>query len=108
VGDTLVVKRSVCAGTCREIEERRQNCGSRTIGSVTCQGNVANRGGGGCNSSLGTCENRNEREVCVPSCACRGKRLVVSTGMCIPGAGCGRTVQLCTNGCSCTPEPRCR
>jgi hypothetical protein len=108
IGETLVVKRSVCSGTCREIEERRQNCGSRMIG-VTCEGNVAVRTGGGCNASLGVCAPpRGDRQPCAPSCVCRGNRLAVASGACTPGVGCARTVQVCRNGCSCSPQPRCR
>ncbi len=108
IGDTLIVRRSICSGTCREIEERRQNCGPRVIGTVTCQGNIATRTEGGCNPALGTCDNRTDREVCVPACSCRGKRLTVATGTCIAGAGCARSVVQCENGCTCSPEPRCR
>jgi hypothetical protein len=108
IGDTLIVRRSVCSGTCREIEERRQNCGPRVIGTVTCSGNIATRTEGGCNPSLGTCDNRLDREVCVPACSCRGKRLTVATGTCVAGAGCARSVVQCENGCTCSPEPRCR
>jgi len=108
IGDTLIVRRSVCSGSCREIEERRQNCGPRVIGTVTCQGNIATRTEGGCNPALGTCDNRLDREVCVPACSCRGKRLTVATGTCVTGAGCARSVVQCENGCTCSPEPRCR
>jgi hypothetical protein len=108
VGDTLIVKRSICAGTCREVEERRQDCGPRTIGGVECSGNIAIRSGGGCNPSFGTCDSRTEREVCVPACSCRGKRLTVATGTCVTGSGCARTTVQCQNGCTCSPEPRCR
>ena len=109
IGDTLIVRRSIYSGTCREIEERRQNCGPRVIGTVTCHGdNIAIRTEGGCNPALGTCDNRVDREVCVPACSCRGKRLTVATGTCIAGAGCARSVMQCENGCTCSPEPRCR
>ena len=108
IGDTLIVRRSVCSGSCREIEERRQNCGPRVIGTVTCQGNIATRTEGGCNPALGICDNRLDREVCVPACSCRGKRLTVATGTCVAGAGCARSVVQCENGCTCSPEPRCR
>ena len=108
IGDTLVVRRSMCSGTCREVEERRQSCGSRVIGAVTCVGNTAVTTEGGCNAALGTCDRRTDRQVCVPSCACRGNRLVVATGTCVSGAGCARAVLTCDNGCACTPEPRCR
>jgi len=78
------------------------------IGTVTCQGNIATRTEGGCNPALGTCDNRLDREVCVPACSCRGKRLTVATGTCVTGAGCARSVVQCENGCTCSPEPRCR
>ena len=107
VGDTLVVKRSVCAGSCREVEERRQSCGSRVIGSIACQGNIAVRSEGGCNAISQSCDSRVDREVCVATCACRGNRLIVSTGTCVSGAGCARSVVQCKNGCTCKPEPAC-
>jgi hypothetical protein len=107
-GDTLIVKRSVCSGTCREIEERRQDCGSRVTGTATCSGNVAVRTDGGCNAALGTCGTRVERDVCAPACSCRGTRLAVSTGQCTEGAGCVRSIVQCPKGCTCSPQPGCR
>ncbi len=108
IGDTLIVWRSVCSGACREIEERRQDCGPRVLGTVACTGNMAIRTEGGCNAALGTCDSRTDREVCTPACACRGNRLVVATGICVAGSGCARTVLQCKNCCACTPEPRCK
>jgi hypothetical protein len=108
LGDTLIVKRSLCSGgACREVEERRKNCGSRIGGTVTCAGNTAIRVEGGCNSALGTCDTRTDREVCVASCACRKNRLYIATGVCITGSGCARAVIQCKSGCTCSPEPRC-
>jgi hypothetical protein len=107
VGDTLVVKRSICAGSCRDVEERRESCGSRVIGSVTCQGNTAVKTEGGCNALAMRCDNRLDREVCISTCACVKNRLVYSSGICTPGSGCGRVVLQCKGGCTCKPEPTC-
>lgn len=105
LGDTLIVRRSVCAGSCREVEERRENCGGG-IGGV-CTGGAYERVSGRCNSSLGTCERRADRELCSPSCSCRNGLLSVSTGQCSPAIGCHRAVKRCAGGCSCDPVPRC-
>ena len=107
IGNTLVLRRSVCAGGCREIEERRQDCGSRTIGTITCSGNIAVRNEGGCNAVSASCDQRMDREVCVRTCSCRGNRLTYSSGTCTSGAGCARATVQCKNGCSCDPEPNC-
>ena len=107
VGDTLVVRRSICAGRCQDVEERRQSCGSRILGTITCQGNIAIRQEGGCNAISMSCDSRTDREVCVKTCSCRANRLIVSTGQCSSGAGCNRAVIECKNGCSCSPEARC-
>jgi hypothetical protein len=106
-GDTLIVKRSQCNGTCQEREERRETCAPRVLGAVSCAGNIATRTTGGCDSSAQRCNTRQDREVCVKSCACVGKRLIVSTGQCLTGAGCARSVVQCKNGCTCGPEPQC-
>jgi hypothetical protein len=107
VGNTLIVRRSVCAGSCREVEERRQDCGSRGLGTVTCSGNLAVRSEGGCNATTASCDNRMDRELCVPSCSCRGNRLIIATGSCTAGVGCGRSITQCKNGCTCKPDPKC-
>jgi hypothetical protein len=107
VGNTLVVRRSLCAGSCQEVEERRQDCGSRITGSISCSGNIAIRQEGGCNVSSASCDNRTDREVCVATCSCRGNRLTYSSGTCTPGAGCARVTIQCKTACSCSPEPRC-
>lgn len=105
IGDTLVVKRSMCSGTCREVEVRRQRCQTESRGQ--CLGNSFVLTVRRCNASLGICEQRQERDLCLPSCSCRGKRLVVATGRCFEAIGCGRSVVHCKHGCTCKPEPRC-
>ena len=107
VGDTLIIKRSICSGGCSDVEERRHDCGSRISGTITCSGTIAIRSEGGCNATLASCNNRTDREVCVPTCSCRGNRLTVATGTCTPGAGCARVTMQCKTGCTCQPEPRC-
>lgn len=106
-GDTLIVRRSICASSCREVEERRETCGSRVLGTVTCAGNTAIRTEGGCNASAARCDNRTDREVCVSTCSCQNNRLIYASGICTPGAGCGRVVLQCKGGCTCKPEPTC-
>lgn len=107
-GDMLVVRSARCiGGSCQEREERRQNCGPRSSQAVSCAGNVAVRGGGGCDPVGQSCSTRTDREVCSKSCACVKNRLIVSTGQCSPGAGCARAVIQCQSGCTCSGEPRC-
>ncbi len=107
-GDMLVVKSARCiGGSCQEREERRQNCGPRSSQAVSCSGNIAIRSGGGCDPIGQSCSARTDREVCVNSCTCAKNRLIISTGQCVNGAGCGRAVVQCQNGCTCSGEPRC-
>lgn len=100
-GNTVIVRRSVCAGTCRIIEERRQDCGN----SVT---------GGRCNFMTGSCDppsgeaarGRIPPTLCASACSCREGTLRftrrAADGTCEP------VVRRCKNGCSCDPRPQCR
>jgi hypothetical protein len=106
-GDTLVIKRSLCVGSCQERVERSETCAPRAAQAISCSGNIAVRTGGGCDASLQRCSTRMDRDVCVKSCACVGKKLIVSTGMCVSGVGCARSVVQCNSGCTCSGEPRC-
>lgn len=108
IGDTLVTRRSICVGGQCQTQEMRQNCSAGGPIGGTCQGNVFIRSGGGCDGLSGRCGSGiATREVCQENCSCRGNRLVVSTGQCSPGLGCGRAVVQCKSGCTCSPEPRC-
>jgi hypothetical protein len=106
-GDTLIIRRSLCVGSCQERVERSETCASRATQAVSCSGNIAVRTGGGCDASLQRCSTRMDRDVCVKSCACVGKKLIVSTGQCVSGVGCARSVMQCNSGCTCSGEPRC-
>ena len=106
IGDTLIVRRSVCSGQCRDIEERRQNCAPVVVGG-RCTSGGFERIEGRCNSSSASCDQRANWEPCLPSCSCRGKRLTVSTGQCSPAIGCHRNTIVCKAGCTCDPTPRC-
>jgi hypothetical protein len=106
IGDTLVVKRSIClGGQCREQEERRETCRSGERSS--CNTGVFQRTIARCDALLGRCVERTERDVCEPSCACRGSTMRISTGQCAPSLGCNRVVLKCDGGCTCAPEPKC-
>jgi hypothetical protein len=106
VGDLLVVKRSVClGGTCREIEERRENCGAAE--GSRCRGGAFEQTARRCDAVLGRCEQRTEREVCLASCECRENTVYMSTGQCSPALGCTRVTMKCEHGCTCSPEPKC-
>lgn len=106
IGDTLIVRRAICAGTCRDTEDRRQTCGSRGIGG-RCVGHAFETVTGRCNAALATCDTRTERTPCFPSCSCRGRQLIVASGQCSPATGCQRAVITCARGCTCDPTPRC-
>ena len=106
IGDTLIVRRSVCAGQCRDIEERRQNCAPVMVGG-RCTSGGFERIEGRCNSSSASCEQRANWQPCYPSCSCRGNRLIVATGQCSPAIGCHRSTVICKAGCTCDPTPRC-
>lgn len=105
IGDTLVVRRYICAGVCQERIEQRQDCRGPSTGR--CVGHAFERVTGRCNATLKTCEQRADRDLCVKSCSCRNNRLYISADTCSPVSGCNRTVLNCPNGCSCDPEPRC-
>jgi hypothetical protein len=106
VGDILVFKRRVClGGACREIEDRRENCG--TAEASRCRGAAFEQTANRCDAVLGRCEQRIEREVCLPSCDCRDNTLYVSTGQCVSTLGCTRVSMKCERGCTCEPEPKC-
>ena len=105
-GDTLVVRRSYCqGGQCRDVEEVREVCGSRSTASCTA-GGVA-RTTSRCDGLLARCVTRTDIEPCYPSCTCRGKRLTVSSGTCLSALGCQRSTLTCAKGCTCDPEPKC-
>lgn len=108
IGDMLVIKSARCmGGICQEREERRQNCGPGASQAISCSGHIAVRSGGGCDPLGQSCSTQTDRDVCVKSCVCVKNRLIIATGQCVPGAGCGRAVIQCQNGCTCSGEPRC-
>lgn len=106
IGDMLVVRRSVCAGICRDQDLRREVCNRVNIGGQ-CAGGFFETETGRCNIALGACERRAERQPCLASCSCRNNVLIVSTGACSPSIGCHRAVKRCRGGCACDPQPRC-
>ncbi len=108
LGDTLIMRRRICVGgQCLEQETGRMNCGGGSIGG-TCQGNTYVAGGSRCDALSGRCTQGSAiRQTCTKSCSCVGRTLVISTGICSPGAGCVRTTLRCKVGCTCTGEPRC-
>lgn len=96
-GNVLVTTRSVCAGTCRTVEESRIPCpgpcaGDRCIGGPLGSAREPGR----------------ENDRCVPRCVCRNKVLTLRKPPADPRAPCERTVIQCENGCSCYPEVKCR
>lgn len=108
LGDTLITKRRICSGgQCQEQITGSVSCGGGG-GFGTCQGNMFVRSGSRCDASLGRCIQSGGIQIaCVKTCSCQGNSLVISTGTCTPGAGCGRAAFRCKTGCTCAPEPRC-
>jgi hypothetical protein len=105
-GDTVVIRRSLCqGGQCRDVEDRRQNCGAGT--SMRCAAGGVERTSSRCDGLLGRCVTRVDLEPCFPSCTCHGKRLTVSSGQCLSNLGCQRSTLVCPKGCACAPTPRC-
>ena len=105
-GDTLVVTQSTCAGSCRQMEVRRQNC--RGGGPVRCVGNAVERKAGRCDIVQRNCVyDTANLETCFKSCVCSKTKLIISTGQCVGGIGCGRLIRTCKAGCTCDGEPRC-
>ena len=108
LGDTLILRRSICVGGyCQTTETSRVNCNAAG-NAGSCVGNTFVRSGGRCDALSGRCApGGNSQVTCVKSCSCRGNRLVIATGVCSPGAGCGQAAYQCKTGCTCSPEPRC-
>jgi hypothetical protein len=106
VGDILVVKRYVClGGACRDIEERRENCGAAE--ASRCRAGAFEQTSRRCDAVRGRCEQHIERELCLESCDCRDNTLYVSSGQCSSTLGCTRVSMKCEHGCTCSPEPKC-
>jgi hypothetical protein len=95
-GNTLVVRRSICAGSCRDIEEMRQNCSGRcNVVTASCDAE----------SSTGQPPLGGSGGSCAISCTCRRNVLVFYRPL--PDIACARHVLRCERGCSCRPEPHC-
>lgn len=106
IGDILVIKRNMClGGTCKEIEQRRENCGAAE--ASRCRGSAFEQTGRRCDAVQGRCEQRIERDLCLPSCDCRDNTLYMSTGQCMSTLGCTRVTMKCEHGCTCEPDPKC-
>lgn len=100
-GNTLVVKRSICSGTCRSVEVSRTPCpgpcsGDRCIGGPLLTPQVGPPLGG---SLVGG--------ACARVCSCRGKQLTYGVGVAHTADQCRKRTVDCVYGCSCSPEPRC-
>ncbi len=100
-GNTLVIRRSQCIGSCREVEVSRQVCpgpcvGDRCVGGplVREPGSVPYGGG-----LVGP--------VCAQICTCKGKKLTYGVGHAKTTEQCSRRNVDCVYGCTCDPEPRC-
>jgi len=96
-GNTVVTARSVCIGTCRTVEERRETCAGVCLAGRCTGAPIETR-------PLPT--PRVPR--CLPSCTCRNKILIVTTGDWSPDRGCEQLIRRCARGCSCDPTPICR
>ena len=95
-GNAVVTVRSVCAGSCRTIEERREVCAGGCAGGI-CTAAPSPRVTPG-----------SELAGCVAACDCRERRLTVLTGRRTTDGGCERRTITCRRGCTCDPAPRCR
>ncbi|MFV0298182.1 MAG: hypothetical protein ACK5JT_18920 [Hyphomicrobiaceae bacterium] len=100
-GNTLVIKKAICAGSCRVVEVSRMPCpgpcvGGRCVGGPTRSGPLPPPLGGG--RPVG---------VCARLCKCDGKRLTYGLGFADREKDCRRRHVDCVYGCSCDPEPRC-
>ena len=106
VGNTLVVRHSSCVGgMCRDREILRQDCTVREAGR--CIGTAFESMSGRCDSLLGRCVQRADRDLCLPSCTCEKNVLTIATSQCSPNIGCHRATVQCETGCTCDPTPRC-
>ncbi len=101
VGNTLVAKRSVCIGSCREVEEFRLPCPGPCVGDRCIGGPVGSQ----------TAEPPLGGSVISPACAeiceCRGKVLSYGVGRAAKARDCGSRTVNCKYGCSCDGRPRC-
>ena len=96
-GNSVVSARSVCIGTCRTVEDRRESCAGQCL---------AGRCVGAPIDTRPTTAPRVPR--CVPNCTCRNKILIIATGDWSPERGCEQIIRRCARGCSCDPAPICR
>ncbi len=100
-GNTLVVKRSICSGTCRSVEVSRTPCpgpcsGDRCIGGPLLDPRASPPSSGGLVGG-----------ACTRVCTCRGKQLTYGVGVARTADQCRRRTVDCVYGCTCQPEPRC-
>lgn len=96
-GNVLVTTRSICSGSCRDVEVSRIPCPGPCVGDRCIGG------------PLGSArEPGRENDRCIPRCVCRNKVLTLRKPPADPRAPCEREVIQCENGCSCYPEVKCR
>ncbi len=100
-GNTVVTARSVCIGTCRTVEDRRETCaGTCLAGRCTAAPSRA---------PIDDAANTPAKwPRCTAGCTCRNKILVITTGGWSQNSGCEQLIRRCARGCQCGSEPRCR
>lgn len=102
-GNAVVTARSVCAGSCRTVEDSRVPCAGQCLAG-TCTG-----------APIRTPQTEPLAEPlpprwprCKSGCNCRNKILIITTGRWTAESGCEQQIRRCARGCSCDGPPRCR
>jgi len=100
VGNAVVTVRSVCIGTCRTIEERREPCAGQCL-AARCIGAPIR-------PEPTPAPRERPQPRCAPRCTCANGILIIVTGAWSEQGGCEERILRCVRGCQCDPTPRCR
>lgn len=99
-GNAVVTARSVCAGSCRTVEESRIPCDGQCMAG-RCSGQPAK-------APVEPVLPKQPWPRCAQTCSCKNKILIIGIGVWSPERGCDQIVRRCARGCTCEPEARCK
>ena len=100
-GNTLVTRRNMCVGSCRETEVSRRACPGPCVADRCVGGSLGSQPPG---PPLG---GSLVGGACGRICTCRGRQLTYGVGVARSADQCRRRSVDCVYGCTCDPEPRC-
>lgn len=99
-GNAVVTARSICAGSCRTVEESRVPCDGQCLAG-RCTGQPSR-------APVDPVLPKRPWPRCAQTCSCKNKILIIGIGVWTPERGCDQIVRRCARGCTCEPEPRCK